>query len=418
MQNNDKYIMSRFHLASYEGFPSAVAVHVHNALVRYPDTLSALAGNQSISDEFWLTLWGPKKPLISVAKSLVARNLNALLRKHVIEKETRSGVLEEFIKHNELTKSEQVYLAAAGTAGEALLCVPWLDGDLRAGLVSKVGGEYLLQHMAVLPVDRYSDDFVAEHIIGNMVSYAAKPSKGVSRNLKLIFGRRPGVMDKVVPYAKRNVLTAMAGSANISENLCEKLVNYQNGTAILGQSDVRENVYMYLALIANPRTPLYVVQALSVASANNGDLLRSVLKRGTDGHISGRYEDVKDPAVLDRLVRRACESRGRDFYSAPRPVELLALNANPNLSALQRSIVASSMNILDADITAQDPLAALPPRVAPYTDNGVSDTYRVLEYDFAAEILGDTKPYWETLVTLLEDFKGSFRDLVFTAQVL
>ena len=407
-------IKSRNHMASYEGFPSAVAVHVHNALMRYPNAISTLASNGSISGELWLTLWGPKRPSVSLAKSLVSRDLNAALRKHVIEKETRSTVLGEFVKYNELTKDEQLHLIAAGTAQEALLAAPWLASDLRVAMVLKVGGEALLQQIAVLPVDNYSDDFVSSHIIANMTEYAHKPSKGISRNLKLIFGRRPEVINKVMPYAKRNVLTAMAGSANITENMCEKLINYQTGVVSLSQEEVRENTYMYQALVANPRTPLHVVQAMTKAASGNGDLYRSIHKRGTNVHVSGRYEDVSDPAALDRLLSRACESRGRDFYSAPRPIELLALSANPHLSAVQRAKVTESINILDLDILSGDPVSALPAKSV----SSYSSTYAVPEYDLAARVLGDTKIYWEVLVSMLEDYQGSFLELIETAQTL
>lgn len=407
-------IKSRIHMASYEGFPSAVAVHVHSALMRYPYTMSTLASNSTISGELWLTLWGPKRPYVALAKSLVSRDLDAALRKHVIEKETRSTVLGEFVKYNELTKDEQLHLIAAGTAQEALLNAPWLASDLRVAMVTKVGGEALLQQIAVLPVCTYSNNFVSDHIMANMTEYASKPSKGISRNLKLIFGRRPEVIDKVMPYAKRNVLTAMAGSANITENMCEKLVNYQNGTVSLTQEEVRENTYMYQAIVANPRTPLHVVHAMVKAASGNGDLYRSIRKRGTNAHVSGRYEDVSDPAVLDRLLSRACERRGRDFYSAPRPIELLALHANPHLSATQRARVTESMNILDLDILSGDPISALPPTSV----SSYSSTYSVPEYDLAASVLGDTKIYWEVLVSMLEDYQGSFSELIETAQTL
>lgn len=407
-------IKSRIQMASYEGFPSAVAVHVHSALMRYPNSINTLAANSSLCDALWLTIWGPKRPAVSRAKSLVSRELSAALRKHVIEKETRSTVLSEFVKYNELTTDEQFCLIAAGTAQEALLNVPWLAGDLRASMVLKVGGEFLLQQIAVFPVDRYSDDFVSSHIIDNMREYAFKPSKSISRNLKLIFGRRPEIIDMVMPYAQRNVLTAMAGSANITEAMCEKLVNYHNGTVSLSQEEVRENTYMYQALVANPRTPLLVVQALAKPASGNGDLLRSVRKRGTNEHVSGRYEDVSDPAILERLLSRACESKGRDFYSAPRPIELLALHANPNLSDMQRAKVAGSMAILDLDIVSGDPVSALPAKnVSSYPS-----TYSVPEYDLAASVLGDTKIYWEVLVTMLEDYQGSFSELIETSQTL
>ena len=407
-------IKSRIHMAAYEGFPSAVAVQVHNALMRYPNTISTLAANGSISSDLWLTLWGPKRPPVALAKSLVSRDLNATLRKHVIEKETRSTVLSEFVKYNELTKDEQICLIAAGTAQEALLNVPWLARDLRADMVLKIGGEFLLQQVAVSPVDNYSNDFVSKHIIDNMREYAFKPSKSISRNLKLIFGRRPEVIGMVMPYAKRNVLTAMAGSANITEDMCEKLINYQNNVASLTKEEVRESTYTYQALVANPRTPLHVVQALAQVATGNADLSRSIRKRDTKVHVSGRYEDVSDADTLERLLSRACESRGRDFYSAPRPIELLALHANPNLSNVQRAKVTGSMAILALDILSGDPVSALPAKnVSSYPS-----TYSVPEYDLAASVLGDTKIYWEVLVNMLDDYQGSFSELIETAQTL
>lgn len=406
-------LKSRIGLAAYEGFPPDVAVHVHKALMRFPETLDTLSRNETLSEDLWLTLWGTKRPSASQAKILVARCLSPRLRKHVIATEDRSTVLTEFVSRNRLTKDEQTSLVATEGAREALLGAGWLDKDLRTRLVEEVGGEFLLQQMAVFPLDKYSDDFVSEHIIANMSVYATKRSKGISRDLRLIFGRRPGTIAKVMPHAKRNVLTSMAGSANLTEVMCEQLAKYENGVTSVSAAEIRENVYFYLALIANPRTPLYVVQALGTVAMAGGELLRATHKRGTLEHISGKYEEVSDAATLKRLIGRACENKGRDYYSPPRPVELIALSVNPNLSASQRAKVDESLQVLDADILSGDPVSVLsfgrPDRPHP-----VSDVFRVAEYDLAAAVIGPSSSLWEIMTSLINDHQGTFEDLLNT----
>ena len=402
-------------IARYEGFPSPVADCAHVALMKYPTLLPVLAYNTSISDAIWLTLWGSKRPAVSIARPLVSRVLNADLRKHVIMHESRSTVIGDFVAYNVLTKDEQIALSALDNATSALLSAEWLDPSVKATLSVKAGGEALLELIALDDLNAYSPAYATKHILENMDMYASKHSKSVSRNLRIVFGKHPQVIDGVIAFAHGGVLTAIAGSANISESMCEAVAKYSCGVSTLTSTQVHENLYTYLALIANPRTPLPVVAALAKVSAGRSEITAAVRKRATKPSVSEPYSQISDPETLDRLILRACTSRGRDFYSPPRPVELLELRANANLSQAQRKLVDASVQDLPNQLLPADIRVAI---VAGAEKVATNPTHKYPPFDDAADALRTNQQQWDIVVSMADEYEGTFADLVLLAQAI
>lgn len=437
--------ISRALLASNPGLPADAAEICQRVLAMREDMHPWLAANPEITVPVWYTLWGKTRPEAAIAQGLVARELDSAQRNVVITKENRVGVFKTFITHNKLTLEEQKLLSGKANAAAALLEQPWLDPSLRKPLARKIGGLELLREMTLAPEGAFTADELRELIL----SYPAwaspnnDPRKGAkerNRYLRILFGRRIELIGPVVEHllgrantgeplarCEQDLLTAIAGSAHLDGEAATKIAGIESGNCTLDGKTFDERYYCLLALVNNPRCPRTLVEAVRDAARARSKGTTSLFhdaveRRASRPDVTEAFSLMSDPETLAWVLRRALPYRGEDNNRPARPIELIELGKNPNLDERQRTSVRNALienvenELLEHDA---DLVAALWPngytfRQAPPSQrryygapNHVQEAFKL-----SATQLGVDPVRWETLIGLLDDYDGTFEELV------
>lgn len=437
--------ISRAILASNSGLPADAAETCQRILAMREDMHPWLSANPEITTTTWHALWGTARPEAAIAQGLVARELDAAQRRVVITKENRVGVLKIFVAHNELTLDEQILLSGKANAAAAMLEQPWLDKSLRKPLALKLGDLALLREMALAPHGTFTDDELLQLVLTypSWPTVSSDPRKGAkdrNRYLRILFGRRPGLIAPVVEHLltaaastgtstrrEQDVLTAIAGSAHLDGDTASRIAGIESGRCTLARKTFDERYYCLLALVNNPRCPRQVVTVVSEASrtSTSGDsgLFRSAdERRETRPDIVEPFAGLDDPETLEWVIRRSLPYRSENSDRPARPVELVELGKNPNLTERQRATVRDAIlrNVENELVESDDELVkalwpeGLPscpaPRAAARRQTAPNHVQEA--FDLAATKLGNDPVRWETLIGLLDDYDGTFEDLV------
>lgn len=423
--------LSRQIIAEYTLFPTEVSLVVHTILARLPDMCSTLASNPTVLSPVWRQLWGSKRPDAGLAKLLVSRELSKPDRELVLKRESRAKVLAALLTHNILDRGEQEKVAevASSSLATTLLEQPWLVPDLRKEIAVRAGGISLLEELTLAPSGRFSDDEIVELLTSFHEWGPTNHFRERSAQLKLLFSRRPGVIDAVLAiswpaeasFAADVLRTAVAGCSHLTVTQAELLGGVVDGVCTLDKAARDRCRYLLLALVANPSTPLAVVSAVKqVAELSSEHELRVACdRRANRTYVPGPYYQVGDPSTLDWLIGRACPS---SYGSAPRIMELVELAQNPHLSAEQAAWVLVSVDqYVPNEIMREhrSVLESLLPRSAAWDQPNASPPspgrfrgWPEPVLDLAAQRLGTNASAWETLLGLLHEFEGSFEDLI------
>jgi hypothetical protein len=419
--------MTRETLATFGGLPQQASEACQKALANRKELHEALAYNPDLTPSIWRRLWGNTRPAAAMAKHLVARILDKELRALVIRQENRVGVLNVLIAHNTLERDEQELLAAKGNVGETLMKQHWLDDDLRKPVAIATGGLTLLRELALAPLERFSPEETHE-LVKNHADWAgflSKPSSTNARLMRIMFGRRPAAGEGLLAATepRPEMLTALAGSANLTSEQARQISRFENGVCWLSEKDVEALRFCLMALVANPRCPLDVADALRKSFPKGHDVEQAVNRRSGRDAVTGAFAAVTDPEVIDWLIGRSTPSSSSYGYRQGRPIELIDLARNPHLSEEQHKRVLDGVNtdvepellLLDAaDIAG---VVIRPP--APVEEpNRSLPTWYIQAMELAAERLGGDTQRWETLVGLLEDYEGSFEELIELAEAI
>lgn len=437
--------ISRAILASNSGLPPDVAETCQRILATREDMHPWLSTNPKLSATVWLALWGKTRPEAVIAQGLVARELDAAQRNVVITKENRVGVLKTFIAHNELTLEEQKLLSGKANAAATLLEQPWLDPSLRKPLARKVGGLELLREMALAKSDVFTADELRELVLSypSWASTSSDPRKGAkdrNRYLRILFGRHTGLIGAVVEHldgvvatsgslarCEQDLLTAIAGSAHLDGDAARRIAGIESGNCTFDTKTFDERYYCLLALVNNPRCPRTVVEAVrdTARAKSRGDthLFHTAAdRRATRQDVTEPFSIMSDPETLDWVIRRALPYRGEDSNRPARPIELIELGKNPNLDERQRASVRNAiMSHVENELIEHDAelIKALWPegyascQPTPTTRwHHSTPTHVQAAFDLGASKLGNDPVRWETLIGLLDDYDGSFEELV------
>lgn len=441
--------ISRAILASNSGLPPDVAETCQRILAMREDMHPWLSTNPDLPATVWYTLWGKTRPEAVVAQGLVARELDAAQRRVVITKENRVGVLKTFIAHNELTVEEQQLLSGKANAAAALLEQPWLEQGLRKPLAIALGGLALLREMAIAPQGVFTDDDLRELILAypSWASTSNDPRKGAkdrNRYLRILFGRYPGLIGPVVKHLlgtagvagtpgrlEQDLLTAIAGSAHLDGDAATKIAGTGTGRCSLDRKTFDERYYCLLALVNNPRCPAAVVEAVAETartgtSGDSGLFRNAAEKRSSRPDVVEPFASIADPETIDWVIRRSLPYRGEENTRPARPIELIELGKNPNLSEQQRVSVRNAITSHveeelfrnDTDlVTALWPAGLhTPPKSPRPTLRHPAPMHVQAAFDLSASKLGNDPVRWETLIGLLDDYDGSFEELVLLSE--
>ena len=444
--------ISRATLASIPGLPADVAATCQRILALRDDMHAWLSTNPELDASVWYALWGTTRPEADVAQGLVGRTLDAAQRNVVITKENRVGVLRIFVAHNELTLEEQKLLSGKANAAAALLEQPWLEQSLRKPLAKKVGGLALLREIALSPAGVFSDDELVE-LVGTYPTWASSSSdlrrgaKDRNRFLRILFGRRPAligpVLDAVIGTGstpnrtlgrhEQDILTSIAGSAHLDGDAAARIAGMDDGNSTLTRADLDALHYCLLALVNNPRCPRDVVEAVGNAAtaqrSNGAYVYQDVVRRRNERpEITGSFTEITDTETLGWLVRRSLPYHGQESSRPARPVELIELAKNPNLTPEQLDSLRGAIEReVEGELIAQDvellgvlwpeggqPSAeTTPTRHHPGTPPQVQEAFTL-----GVERLGNDPVRWETLIGLLDDYDGTFEELVALSEAL
>lgn len=438
--------ISRAVLASNTGLPPDVAETCQRILAVREDMHPWLATNPGLTTAVWYTLWGNTRPEAVVAQGLVARELDAAQRNVVVTKENRVGVLRTFIAHNELTLEEQKLLSGKANAAAALLEQPWLDPTLRKPLARKVGGLELLREMALAPDGTFTEDELRDLVFSypSWASSSTDPRKGAkerNRYLRILFGRRTEIIGAVVTHLldtvattgplgryEQDLLTAIAGSAHLDGDAAVRIAGIESGSGCsLDTKTFDERYYCLLALVNNPRCPRTVVEAVrdTARARSRGDTYLfhdAAERRATRPDVVEPFSELSDPTTLDWVIRRSLPYRSEDGNRPARPIELIELGKNPNLDERQRSSVRDAITShVEHELIVQDDtlVKALWPegyavRATPAATprQHTAPTHVQAAFDMSAAQLGNDPVRWETLIGLVDDYDGTFEELV------
>jgi len=438
--------ITRAQLATSHGLPEDVAEICQRSLATREEMHPHLALNAELTPAVWYLIWGAKRPEASIAKGLVARELDAGQRALVITRENRIGVLREFLEHNELTLEEQQLLSGKANAAELLLKHRWVDTDLRKPLALKAKGVALLKEMALAP----DATFTVEELTALVRTYPTwitdetdERERGLGarhRMLRILFGRHPRLIESVLDAIEAgditagrrcdDLLTAAAGSANLGSAEAARIARVTDGVCGLTGDELAARHYCLMALVNNPRCPLEVVGAVDdrVDPRYGSSDLRRACERRTQRaaypQVTGPFAEVEDDVVLTWLVNRSVpgvnETTGRTRPG--RPIEMLDLAANPHLDAWQRKRVVDGLRTdVETELIAGHLTAVR--TIWPDVDEALADrqvtrrTWPIPEYlrvslEEAARRLGTDPVRWETLIGLLDDFDGTFEEIL------
>jgi hypothetical protein len=419
--------LTRENLATYGGIPPHAAEACQRALANRKEMHEHLAYNPDLTPVVWRKLWGNTRPSAAMAKNLVSRTLDKEQRALVISRENRVGVLKLLITHNVLDRDEQELLVAKGTVGDVLLKQHWFDEDLRKPVALHTGGLSLLEELALSPIERFDDDetrtLLKNH--ADWTGFLSKPSSTNARLMRILFGRRPAAGEGLLEAAepRPEMLTALAGSANLTVEQARKITAFDNGICWLTEAEAENLRFCLMALAANPRCSLDVVNALGKSFPKGHDVSQAATRRYGREAVTGRYADVTEPDVLDWLIGRSCPSNSSYGYRQGRPIELIDLARNPHLSEEQRKRVLDGVQrdvepeLLALDASDIEGVTIRSNEQPTAFTRELPDWYRQATR-LAATKLGDDVQRWETLVGLLEDFEGSFTELVELAEAI
>jgi hypothetical protein len=432
--------ITRATLATYPGLPDGTKETCQRLLAIREDMHQHLSCNPDLNEQVWFTLWGRTRPDLEQAKMLVARNLSKDQRELVLTKETRSKVMDAFLAHNPLSREDQLKVAAKPKVAGLLLEHRWLDPDIRKQVALKVRGSALLEDMATAPDGSYTVDELRDLLL-TYPSWVLGESKsrrttGRYRFLRILFGRYPALISEIFDSRLRGgelyeeLATSAAGSANLDPISAAKLAHIgPDGQCDFDDYALMTMKYRLLALLANPRCPHSVAKAVAAAANVNYDIAKAGKVRLEKPEIGCAISQIEDAVVLTWLVKRSLPYSGEHGYRPSRPVELIELACNAHLGEEDRERVlralryAEDRRLVEGHIVA---ICAVNPAFEVDTgksgENSLAETTVPQHVQDAFELvhqrLGDDPVRWETLICLIDDFDGTFGELVEIAENL
>lgn len=422
------FVISRSSLASFGVLPNDVGEICFSILSKDSSLVGFLCDNSALPFTVWKSLYLSKLS-VSDATNLVSRSLPEDLVDLVVRSEKRSKVLCSLIEHNSLSLENQRLIAVNNQDApkKALLYSSYCHPSVRRFLAESVQNVPLLEEMVIDSSESFTHADRVK-LVENFSDLVDSSSfREISFLLSLLFFRYPELIAHAVFSDNSSVLTAACGSIHARDEDLVKVFTAKSSEFL------SDNSFALMALAANPAASLRTVELLreSIVPIKNLQQVIPVcdarIRRAND---SIEFLDLcDDTAVLSVLVHRALPS---EYKPQGRPLDMALLAVNPHISASDRDLLVNALGYADDRI-----FKVLPSRVSskifeyqkilntPETGSVVSSLFsgandRVPEFisllqdhlDKAVDVLGNSVPAWECFLSLLDDFSGSFDDLL------
>ena len=423
------FVLSRSSIASFGVLPNDVGEVCFGILSKDASLSEFLCSNSSLPFTVWKSLY-LNKPSLTDASNLVSRSLPDDIIDLVVKSEKRSKVLCSLIDHNSLSLENQ-RLIAVGTQDapkKTLLYSSFCHPSLRRFLAESIQNVPLLEEMVIDSSDSFTHSDRVKLVENFSEIIDSSSFREISFLLSLLFFKYPYLIPYAVNSDNSSVLTAACGAIYAKDADLVKVFTNKSSEFL------SSNSFALMALAANPSASLQTVQFLkdSLASLKNLQQVIPVcdarLRRAND---SIEFLDLcNDSDILSVLVHRALPS---EYKPQGRPLDMALLAVNPNVSDSDRILLVDALSYSDERIFKVLP-SRVSSKIAEYrkmldgvdsisaTNTSFFDIDIPPVPDFisslqgslntAIDVLGCSLPAWECFLSLLDDFSGSFDDLL------
>jgi hypothetical protein len=364
-----------------------------------PENLAALRASTVLSKRQWFVLWEKDLPADQAAQML-ENDLDREQIEAVLASERRGTVLLSLFRRPLLDKEQQERAldAAKGTTFVPLVMqTKYLDPALRIAAAERLVGIDRLEWIAVHQA-KYDDDAVFEAIIDTVASkLPLRDMRNLNQTVGKLIASRPDLVHRL---ASQDPVPSQLQTALASSRLLIEEVDQMNLFA-----DQKDSKFAALAFVANPVA--YEAPVRSLADHEDAEVRAAVRKR-LDRPVFERvtlpYDQVEDPAQLQRLLRRCLPGI---YRPSGRPADLAALALNDRLDLVDAQkvfdvLITASLETVPA-LMLDTALAHLAKRLGvetptPRLDGGFWDredvSYRVYQPKVFAWILSPQDRPW------------------------
>lgn len=359
----------------------------------------ALRASTALSKRQWFALWEKDLPADQAAQML-ENDLDREQVEAVLASERRGTVLLSLFRRPLLDKEQQerALAAAKGTTFAPLVMqTKHLDPALRIVAAERLVGTDRLEWIAVHQAE-YDDDAAFEAITNTVASkLPLRDMRTLNQTVGKIIASRPDLVHRL---ASQDPVPSQLRTALASSRLLLEESDQVNLFA-----DREDSKFAALAFVANPVA--YEAPIRSLADHEDAEVRTAVRKRLDQPvfeRVSLPYDQVEDPAQLQRLLRRCLPGI---YRPGGRPADLAALALNDRLELVDAqkvfdTLATASLETVSA-LMLDTALAHLAKRLgveipAPSFDGGFWDrtdvSYRVYQPHGFAWILSPHDRPW------------------------
>lgn len=300
------------------------------------DTLASNAEVDSVP-EVWAALWEPAPVSAARAISLVSRRLEPDQLAWVLSTEKRVSVLKAALDYNDVPTDQVEALLASKLGPKLAKSMPVhlrQDPHIRVMVARLSGGYDLLYAMAdgLLGIDEIRERLV------DFDAWTPNPSSGRQLVLSRILHQYPELIDVFASPDAPEALAMVAASSML-------LTSPTHQRNLAQRACVTH--YLWSALVSNPVVSIEVVHDVVAAALANPNLegaahIAKYRLEPREGHRPQvtDFATVDDPQVLEWLVKRAAPTHQE---ARVRPLEVVALSANPHLTSVQAANIVSTL---------------------------------------------------------------------------
>jgi len=301
----------------------------------------ALRANTALSRRQWFVLWEKDLPADQAAQML-DHDLDREQVETVLASERRGTVLLSLFRRPLLDKEQQERALAAAkgsTFAPMVMQTKHLDPALRSVAAERLVGTDRLEWIAVHQSE-YDDDAAFEAITETVASkLPLRDLRTLNQTLGKIIASRPGLVHRL---ASQDPVPAQLRTALASSRLLLEESDQMNLFA-----DREDSKFAALAFVANPVA--YEAPVRSLIDHEEPEVRNAVRKRldqKTFERVSLPYDQVEDPAQLQRLLRRCLPGI---YRSEGRPADLAVLALNDRIELDDARKVFDTLSFVSLD---------------------------------------------------------------------
>jgi len=395
--------------------------------------------SQTMTRKAWYSLYTvTPRPEQALASLLVTLPLDSDQVGYVVRTEPRAKPLITLLKHNILTRDQQVELVAAKNCSfrvaDTFVTRTWAAPDLKRYVAESGAAETMIAWLAATESDQLSDSEVVKYL--SALPATSPESQRWHHHLGEILERRPALAGDFVSSPSRVLRVAAAASRRIdTEELQIKLSGLDSE---FDPSWVRYNRAQLIQLARNPIVSAEICERVTKRMhrwfTKKDVVIHAFEKRKHQTFVKAGvpYELLSDTAQIDTVVRLGnvwdAVALSRNLHLLPYQRE--AINQTLTRSNVDSTLVTAAL----VATTSSQTLRKRPPstgnsRLRHITvDSGWASTWSPSrpplgdDQDALARYcelhLGSDESRWQLFATLGDGFNGSLEDLLKSCQLL